>query len=360
MQFQDGQKVEDKIQKLSPSTYKMNVSVHEVQAPVNSKQIFQIIQSDCLVSHQDAIPGLKPTNANKASRMPAVFHEKVVEEVQFDRMAEVYAHNIELEHLNEIEKIFQRWLDHQVSGSGYNATIASRKLTVAPSNSCFVNPLASQSFIELRCTEVKSKKQPKRTYKVEIPQDKLPLKISGLPISALSCLVFRIVYKVKYTQRGCAEQSRDFVFGRKAFFPNFDLKYGTGYIHDREVALELSMCPELAIINDYLWNVNESDLQATDLAIKVRMQLSNIDKLPTLEEQRKMREDIIKNEQTKTEKKSLLAKAGADGKRGAPQEIDQLTYERIAELQIELNRVKDDNELLQKRMEEQARLAKME
>ena len=59
-----------------------------------------------------------------------------------------------------------------------------------------------------------------------------------------------------------------------------------------------------------------------------------------------MREEIIKNEQTKTEKKSLLAKVGGDGKRGA-QEIDQLTYERIAELQIELNRVKEDNEVLQ-------------
>lgn len=51
------------------------------------------------------------------------------------------------------------------------------------------------------------------------------------------------------------------------------------------------------------------------------MHLSNMDRLPTVEEQRKMREDIIRNEQTKTEKRSLLAKvSGAEGKRG--EEID--------------------------------------
>lgn len=179
-----------------------------------------------------------------------------------------------------------------------------------------------------------------------------------MPVNGLSCLVFRVVYKVKYVARGCAEQTRDFVFGRKAFFPNFDLKYPTG-IHDREVSLQLSMCPELAIINDQLWDVNESDLHATDLLIKVRMQLSNGPKLPTLEEQRKMRENIIKNELGKTETRSLLAKAGADGKKGASQEIDPLTRERIAELQFQLTQAQEDNERLQKRMEEQARLAKI-
>jgi RecG-like helicase len=184
------------------------------------------------------------------------------------------------------------------------------------------------------------------------------MRIRNLPVNSLSCLVFRVVYKVKYVSRGCAEQTRDFVFGRKAFFPNFDLKYPTG-IHDREVSLQLSMCHELSIINDYLWDVNEGDLHATDLLIKVRMQLSNIAKLPTLEEQSKMREEIIKNEHAKTETRSLLAKAGAGGKRGAPPEIDQLTRERIAELQFQLTQAQDDNERLQKRMREQARLAKM-
>lgn len=142
MQFEEGQKVQDKIKKLPAPTYKLTVSVREAQAPKNAERLFQIIQSNCLVCPQDTIPGLKPA-ANGVSRMPAVYHEQVVESLEFDRLAEVYAHNIELEHLNEIEKVFRRWLELQVGGSGYEASISSRRLTVAPSNSCFVNPPGS-------------------------------------------------------------------------------------------------------------------------------------------------------------------------------------------------------------------------
>lgn len=211
MQFEDGQAVPDKIKKHKEASYKLAVTVHEIKGQANTSHLFQVIQSNCLVSHQDTIPGLKQTEKNKACKMPQAYHENLLAELHFDRMTEVYVHEIKMDKLNEIEKIFRTWLESQVSGSGYSADIASRKLSVAPSNSCFVNPLASQSFVELQCTESKSssssKKQPKqKSYKVEIPRGKLPLKVSNLPINSLTCLVFRVVYKVKYTTKDSDDQ----------------------------------------------------------------------------------------------------------------------------------------------------------
>ena len=113
------------------------------------------------------------------------------------------------------------------------------------------------------------------------------------------------------------------MFGRKAFFPNFDLKYPTGFIYDREVSLQLSMCPELYIINDYLWDVNESDLHATDLLINLRMHLSNTAALQTIAEQRQRQDQIIKNEQTKGAIKNIKEAAAGAGKKVSQQEIDK-------------------------------------
>lgn len=111
MQFEEGQKVQNKLERLAASTYKLDVSVLGVEPPANARQLFQIVQSDCLIGHQDTVPGLRATPANEENRLPAAYHEKVVEEIQVARMAEVYAHNIELEHLGEIERIFRRWLE---------------------------------------------------------------------------------------------------------------------------------------------------------------------------------------------------------------------------------------------------------
>ena len=44
------------------------------------------------------------------------------------------------------------------------------------------------------------------------------------------------------------------------------------------------MCPELSIINDQLWNVNESNTQSTDLFIKLSLTLSNSEDLKNEEE----------------------------------------------------------------------------
>lgn len=70
--------------------------------------------------------------------------------------------------------------------------------------------------------------------------------------------MWRVSYRVKYTSSDSPDIFREFVLGRNPFFPNFDLQFNSGFINDRDVSLTLDMCPELAIINDLLWNVNES------------------------------------------------------------------------------------------------------
>jgi hypothetical protein len=153
-------------------------------------------------------------------------------------MHDIYAHEIELQNINEIDRIFNVWLKDQVSGTGYDAKVQSRKLTIAPSNSCFLNQLTSLAYIDLACTEIKSSKTKKKQNKIEVPK-RTCRSGSATCQSMLSCLVFTVVYKVKYTQKGCTEQSRDFVFGRKAFFPNFDLRRGLEFINDRQISFYL-------------------------------------------------------------------------------------------------------------------------
>jgi hypothetical protein len=52
-----------------------------------------------------------------------------------------------------------------------------------------------------------------------------------------------------------ADIDREFVLGRHPFFLNFD-EVGSGIIKDRLVQFPLTMCPELTIINDLLWDAN--------------------------------------------------------------------------------------------------------
>lgn len=96
----------------------------------------------------------------------------------------------------------------------------------------------------------------------------------------MTCLVFRITYKVQYKKHGEKEIERDFVLGRHPFFLNFD-EVGSGMIKDRLVQFNLTMCPELNIISELLWDPNESSNQAVDLVIKLSMFMSNFEDLKT-------------------------------------------------------------------------------
>ena len=59
------------------------------------------------------------------------------------------------------------------------------------------------------------------------------------------------------------------------------------------------MRPDLAIINDLLWDVNESNEQASDLVIKLSLTLSNSDDLKSEQEQQAFMEQYVQNEVTK-------------------------------------------------------------
>ena len=66
------------------------------------------------------------------------------------------------------------------------------------------------------------------------------------------------------------------------------------------------MCPELSIINDQLWNVNESNTQSTDLFIKLSLTLSNSEDLKNEEEQQKFMEQYVQKQVENQKKQEIL------------------------------------------------------
>lgn len=66
------------------------------------------------------------------------------------------------------------------------------------------------------------------------------------------------------------------------------------------------MCPELSIINDQLWNVNESNTQSTDLYIKLSLTLSNSEDLKNEEEQQKFMEQYVQKQVENQKKQEIL------------------------------------------------------
>jgi hypothetical protein len=64
-------------------------------------------------------------------------------------------------------------------------------------------------------------------------------------------------------------------------FPNFDLEHHSGHINDYETNLIMDMAPHLKIIQDLMWDVNDKEIQktnvggATDLKIILKCELSN-------------------------------------------------------------------------------------
>ena len=100
-------------------------------------------------------------------------------------------------------------------------------------------------------------KMSKESKKLEQPEE--VLHIPNLVANNMTCLVFRVSYKVKYIMQTADGQKqevvRDFVLGRHPFFMNFD-QVGSGMIKDRLVQFDLTMCPELNIIKDLMWDPN--------------------------------------------------------------------------------------------------------
>jgi len=85
-------------------------------------------------------------------------------------------------------------------------------------------------------------KESKGRFKVENP--KQIVKLQNLASNRMTCLVFRIAYKVKYEQAGAPPIVRELVLGRNPFFLNFS-ETASGFIRDREVEFDLGMCPAL-------------------------------------------------------------------------------------------------------------------
>jgi len=92
-----------------------------------------------------------------------------------------------------------------------------------------------------------------------IADPKGKMRIQNLPSNKLTCLVFRVAYKVKYEPPGGASPVvREFILGRSPFFLNFS-DVAAGCILDRDVEFALPMHRELTVINDLLWDVNEGE-----------------------------------------------------------------------------------------------------
>lgn len=138
----------------------------------------------------------------------------------------------------------------------------------------------SQTSVNLKVTQDKDKK----INKIEQPSE--VLHIPNLAANTMTCLVFRVTYKVKYSVMTGGQKKeliREFVLGRHPFFMNFD-QVGSGMIKDRLVSFNMTMCPELSIIKDLLFDANENTKQAVDLVIKLQMFMSNFEDLKTEEQ----------------------------------------------------------------------------
>ena len=94
MLFEPGETVAKKIQRIKPSKYKVNVKVEKLNVPVSSKTLYQLIQSNCLVGPQDTIPGINDRQAMALNRFPNEFNDKILEEIKFEKMTDIYAHDV--------------------------------------------------------------------------------------------------------------------------------------------------------------------------------------------------------------------------------------------------------------------------
>lgn len=72
---------------------------------------------------------------------------------------------------------------------------------------------------------------------------------------------------------------KEFVLGRQAFFPNFELKYQSGSINDRDIEITLDQCPGLKIIQDVMFDANDHAPSAVDMVIKLKCQLGNTENI---------------------------------------------------------------------------------
>ena len=92
----------------------------------------------------------------------------------------------------------------------------------------------------------------------------------------LTCLLFRVAYKVKYEPPGGAPAvTREFVLGNNPFFLNFS-DVAAGCILDSDLDFALTPHRETAAVNDLVWDANEAGTdQAVDAVINISMTLSN-------------------------------------------------------------------------------------
>mmetsp|Transcript_39124 Transcript_39124/g.59683 ORF Transcript_39124/g.59683 Transcript_39124/m.59683 type:complete len:242 (-) Transcript_39124:3240-3965(-) len=225
-------------------------------------QFMKFVPDNTIVCRSDIVPGLKE------DRLPLFFTEKVIDDMLFSTSSTVWAHNVEFDNLSKIDTLFNKFLIKHVAPSGFSAEIVKRRLTCTSSNSCYLSAISSTS-VDLKARESKRE----GTFKVENPKGSV--RIEGIPSNRLSCLVFRIVYKVRYQAHGSKEMFREFVLGRNPYFLNFDFQSNSGFVRDRLVEFPLSKCPELNFINDLMWESGGKALKNEELTIKVRMTLSN-------------------------------------------------------------------------------------
>ena len=169
---------------VNPET-QVDVSVELIPPSNAATQFTKFVPDNTIVCRSDIIPGIKDDH------LPLHYSDKLIEEISFTNLGTIWAHNIKFENLSKIDTLFNKFLTTHVAKSGYAAEIISRKLTSTSSNSVFMSALSSTS-VELKARE--SKKE--GNYKVENP--KQILKIHNLPSSKLTCLVFRIVYRVRF------------------------------------------------------------------------------------------------------------------------------------------------------------------
>ena len=114
----------------------ISISYSVVYSPQNekNKQLMFIIPSEILVGPNDMIPGIVTT------KMPAQFPGLEMAQLEFNERKTLYAHDIRITAINDIESSFNNYLRQLCikvgadQGNEVTAEVMERKLTVVPHN----------------------------------------------------------------------------------------------------------------------------------------------------------------------------------------------------------------------------------
>ena len=118
------------VSKDNKSAYKISADVKELDTKHrNFKQFLLFVQLNTLICQHDRIPGFDK------DKLPKKMTDKFIEDLQFNSVSEKWVHGvsftsvdnsstIDVDNIDLIDNLFDKWLQKYVANSGYKASVA--------------------------------------------------------------------------------------------------------------------------------------------------------------------------------------------------------------------------------------------